>query len=256
MNNRDLIKQYVDSGLKTPERQFNQLSGSELNTYLRKRLIAQEHTNNTDGSITFYEYGKFTPEQKLKLVSMTTEDNLRAILINFDYNDNDFIGLLIEHKDKDFLKENTYILLNYSSNNYSTIRLLIDKLGKDLDQNVVKEINNELKDGYSDSDRIDILKNILKQYDELDLYHAPLDMLLTCSHPEENDFIKYIVKSVEEKETYDKPRIDLYTLRTLFSYAQDREFETELAKYVLNYFYTFQDEQEYLEKIIKNNTSD
>jgi hypothetical protein len=81
-------------------------------------------------------------------------------------------------------------------------------------------------------------------------------MLLTCSQPEENDFIKYIVKSVEEKETYGKPHIDLYTLRTLFSYAQDREFETELAKYILNYFYTFQDEQEYLEKIIKNNTYD
>ena len=42
MNNRDLIKQYVDTGLKIPQRQVNQLSTSESNTYLRKRLIAQE----------------------------------------------------------------------------------------------------------------------------------------------------------------------------------------------------------------------
>lgn len=255
MNNRDLIKQYVDTGLKIPERQFNQLNSSELNTYLRKRLIVQEQSDTIADSISFFEYEKFNPEQKLKLVNITTDNNIRSILINFDYNDNSFIDTLIQHKDNEFIKENLYLLFRYSANEYTTIKSAINKLGEDIDQNVVKDINRTLSDGYSDSDRIDILKDILKQYDELDLYNAPLDELLTASHPEENDFIKYIVKSLEEKETYGKPHIDLYTLRTLFSYAQDREFETELAKYILNYFYTFQDEQEYLEKIIKNNTS-
>lgn len=258
MNNKDLIKQYVDTGLKIPQSQVNQLSTSELNTYLRKRLIAQEQTNSIDNSITFYEYEKFNPEQKLKLVSITTEDNIRAILLNFDYNDseNSFINLLIQHKDNDFIKKNLYLLFRYSVNEYTTIRLVIDTLGKDIDQNVVKDINRTLSDGYSDSDRIDILKSILKQYEELDLYNVPLDELLTASHPDENNFIKYVIKSVEEKETYSKPHIDFYTLKTLFSFAQDREFETDLAKYILNNFYNFKDEKEFLEKIIKNNGYD
>ena len=256
MNNRDLIKQYVDSGIKIPQRQFNLLSGSELNTYLRKRLIAQEQTNSTENSLTFYEYDKFTPEQKLKLVNITTEDNIRAILVNFDYNDNDFVDLITQHKDNEFIKETLYLLFRYSSKpyeeDYKMVKKLIDKLGKDIDQNVVKEISNNLPN-FTDTDKIDILKYILKQYDELDLYSAPLDELITASHPEEKAFIKYIVKSIEEKETYGKPNIDFYTLKTLFYHEQGSEFEIELAKYILNNFDNFKDEEEFLEKIIENN---
>ena len=44
MDNRYLLKQYVDTGLQIPEYQFNQLSNNDRNTYIRKRLI--------DGKIT------------------------------------------------------------------------------------------------------------------------------------------------------------------------------------------------------------
>lgn len=40
MNNKDLIAQYVDTGLKIPEYQFKQLPNWGKKTYLRKRLIA------------------------------------------------------------------------------------------------------------------------------------------------------------------------------------------------------------------------
>ncbi len=256
MNNRDLIKQYVDSGLKIPQSQFNKLFGNELNTYLRKRLIAQEQTDSVDNSITFYEYDKFTPEQKLKLVSITTEDNIRSILINFDYNDNDFLDLITQHKDNEFIKDNLYLMFRHSSKpyeeDYKIVKKIIDKLGKDIDQNVIKEISNILSN-FTDDDKMYFLKYILKQYDELDLYHAPLDELITASHPEEKAFIKYIVKSVEEKETHGKPYIDFYTLRTFFYHQQGDEFEVELAKYFLNNFDYFKNEEEFLKKIIKNN---
>jgi len=42
MNNRDLIRQYVDTGVGIPEYQFNQLSGADKRTYLRKRIIASK----------------------------------------------------------------------------------------------------------------------------------------------------------------------------------------------------------------------
>jgi hypothetical protein len=39
MTNKDIIKQYVDTGLPIPEYQFNKLSPSLLKTYLRKRFL-------------------------------------------------------------------------------------------------------------------------------------------------------------------------------------------------------------------------
>jgi hypothetical protein len=40
MNNVDLIKQYLDTGLAIPEYQFNKLGNNLMGTYFRKRLIA------------------------------------------------------------------------------------------------------------------------------------------------------------------------------------------------------------------------
>ncbi len=40
MTNKDLIKQYVDTGLSIPEYQFSKLGTNDLKTYLRKRIIA------------------------------------------------------------------------------------------------------------------------------------------------------------------------------------------------------------------------
>ena len=40
MTNKDIIKQYIDTGISIPEYQFNKLTISLLRTYLRKRLIA------------------------------------------------------------------------------------------------------------------------------------------------------------------------------------------------------------------------
>ena len=39
MTNKDLIKQYVDTGINIPEYQFNQLNNNLKTTYLRKRLM-------------------------------------------------------------------------------------------------------------------------------------------------------------------------------------------------------------------------
>jgi hypothetical protein len=36
MNNKDLIRKYVDTGLKLPIYQITQLSGADKKTYLRK----------------------------------------------------------------------------------------------------------------------------------------------------------------------------------------------------------------------------
>jgi hypothetical protein len=40
MTNKDIIKQYVDTGICIPEYQMNKLSPNLLKSYLRKRIIA------------------------------------------------------------------------------------------------------------------------------------------------------------------------------------------------------------------------
>ena len=62
MTNKDLIRQYVDTGLKLPIHQVNNLSGGLLQSYLRKRFIS---VMNSHSELEFYEYG-FMDEDKQK----------------------------------------------------------------------------------------------------------------------------------------------------------------------------------------------
>jgi hypothetical protein len=39
MDNKDLIKQYIDTGFKIPEYQVIKLSNNDKKTYIRKRLV-------------------------------------------------------------------------------------------------------------------------------------------------------------------------------------------------------------------------
>lgn len=45
MNNKDLIKQYADSGVSIPEYQYKQFKSNDLKTYARKRVL--NHIQNT-----------------------------------------------------------------------------------------------------------------------------------------------------------------------------------------------------------------
>ena len=56
MTNKDLIKQYIDSGLRISEYQFNQLSNSQKKTYMRKRIMAIDNNEYDDFSDFEYNY--------------------------------------------------------------------------------------------------------------------------------------------------------------------------------------------------------
>ena len=61
MTNKDLISQYVDTGLQLPEYQISKLSSNDKKTYLRKRWIA---TSNGKETIEYYELVLLSDEQK------------------------------------------------------------------------------------------------------------------------------------------------------------------------------------------------
>lgn len=85
MDNKDLIRQYVDTGLQLTEHQVNLLSGNLLQTYLRKRMISI--TTSQWGELKVYEY------------RIMSEDNQKT-----------YIGLVV--KRHDYLPKN---MLTYSS---------------------------------------------------------------------------------------------------------------------------------------------
>jgi hypothetical protein len=64
MDNRDLISQYVDTGLSIGEYQFNQLSNNDKRTYIRKRIIA----HGQDKYLTEFEFNYLDDASKLKFL--------------------------------------------------------------------------------------------------------------------------------------------------------------------------------------------
>lgn len=64
MDNKDLISQYVDTGLSIGEYQFNQLSNNDKRTYIRKRIIANEQ----DKYLTEFEFNYLDDSSKLKFL--------------------------------------------------------------------------------------------------------------------------------------------------------------------------------------------
>ena len=69
MNNKDLIAQYVDTGLMIPEYQINKLPKNVLETYLRKRLIGLSMTDTIDiRNINSAEYRFFNNKIKKKVI--------------------------------------------------------------------------------------------------------------------------------------------------------------------------------------------
>ena len=63
MNNKQLLQQYVDTGVELPEYQIRILPDDLLKTYLRKRLIA---TENSYTGLADYELELITPDQRFQ----------------------------------------------------------------------------------------------------------------------------------------------------------------------------------------------
>ena len=61
MTNKDLIKQYVDTGINIPEYQFNQLNNNLKTTYLRKRVIT--------GKLVDYELFLLPDDDRTKYIN-------------------------------------------------------------------------------------------------------------------------------------------------------------------------------------------
>ncbi len=126
MNNKDLIKQYANLGLRLPEHQVNQLSGSDLKSYLRMRNIAIGH-RGYDTEILGYEYKKMDDEQKESLIKNLNHASIEDAMMTLNYRagSDDFVRrLIVIRPNSDILENLTYILRN----THSPIKIIYELL--------------------------------------------------------------------------------------------------------------------------------
>jgi hypothetical protein len=91
MTNKDLISQYVDTGLGINKYQFDKLSNNDRRTYLRKRVISMQ----TDSKFLHgYEFSMLSDEQKAESIKYLDNDKLENTL-NRRYDNEELIYGLI-----------------------------------------------------------------------------------------------------------------------------------------------------------------
>ena len=78
MNNKDLISQYADTGLKIDRYQFDKLSSSDKRTYLRKRLIGQNNSKDLD----YYEINILDDNQRNTYVESLDGFEIDELILN------------------------------------------------------------------------------------------------------------------------------------------------------------------------------
>jgi hypothetical protein len=117
MNNKDLIRQYVNIGMRIPEYQMNQLSNNDLKTYLRMRTINLGN-NVYDNELLGYEYKKMGDAQKDALIKNLNYASIEDAMMTLNYRagSDDFVRRLIAIRpNSDILENLIYILRNTHS---------------------------------------------------------------------------------------------------------------------------------------------
>ena len=118
MDNKDLLRQYVDTGLQLTEYQVKLLSGNLLQTYLRKRMIAI--TTSQWGELGVFEYRLMSEDNQKTYIRLVvrrhdylpknilnySSDEVKEFYIDSIISNNDYINLgnFLELNDKLKLK--------------------------------------------------------------------------------------------------------------------------------------------------------
>lgn len=117
MDNKTLISQYVNIGMRIPEYQMNQLSNNDLKSYLRMR--AMNLGNNVyDNELLGYEYKKMDDAQKDAFINSLNYASIEDVMMTLNYRagSDDFVKRLIRLRpNSDIIYNLIYILRNTHS---------------------------------------------------------------------------------------------------------------------------------------------
>jgi hypothetical protein len=147
MNNKDIIKQYVNTGVSIPEYQFNKLNSGFKKSYLRARTIAIKETPECQK----YEYNLFDKETQRIIMDYIS----KGIEENWDISDKEFewcsdelkykyISMRIE-KNCDISDKQFELCSNELKHKYISSRI---KNNRDISDKQFKLCSDELKEKY------------------------------------------------------------------------------------------------------------
>ena len=126
MNNKDLISQYVNIGIRLPEHQMNQLSNNDLKSYFRIRTIAigsGPYDNITE--LLGYEYKKMNDEERDNLIKSLRHSSIEdtMLTLNWRAGSDDFVRRLIRLRSSEDITDNLIFILR---NTHSTISIIYE----------------------------------------------------------------------------------------------------------------------------------
>jgi len=202
MTNKDLISQYVDTGIKLPEYQVNKLSSSDNKTYIRKRIIRMEIINNHDwmdyDELETYEVRLMDDSDKKKYLKKYIDGLSSSYDDEIEY---EIFEMIVNFPDllKEVFKKN----ISLDSDLIRLIPLETRKIY------LKKMLNIELKDGEGISDRYlgaslgipELLDKILKSGVFIDEFFF--------SKLSNADKFKYLIYRTKKHAELDKYEIEL-----------------------------------------------
>ena len=123
MTAKELISQYVDTGLQLPEYQVNKLSNQDKKTYIRKRLIAVQ----SRGYFDWYEMELLNPDERDTYISNLNSDSIEYLIENSSNKDK-AINILLNNDTliSNLSESGIAYLFEYSSDEDKVINVLLN----------------------------------------------------------------------------------------------------------------------------------
>lgn len=157
MTNKDLLRQYVDTGLRIDQYQYGQLPPNLLKTYIRKRIIS--------GDLTWEEYKVMPKEfEDLFYKNVTSYSTSMIQLFKREYINDNKINRMIDVKGKEnLLKDERLIgmMVNYADNDLQVGKKLIDVMGSEVGTDLLVNI---LRNSTVDNTRPLLIEYFIENY--------------------------------------------------------------------------------------------
>jgi hypothetical protein len=175
MDNKKLIKQYLNTGAKLTSYQLGDLSANERKTYIKRRLT--QHYHSVESYLTNEEFQYLSPKEKSEIVEYcfkngtgtvymveNLEDNKIEEFITFNgvFNKDSFHALSDEHKRVYARKkmEHNMVSLPWVFNHLTTEEQ-VDIIVKNINKNKVSRYRLVL-DNMQREDRLNLMEGIAK----------------------------------------------------------------------------------------------
>ena len=219
MNNKDLIKQYVNTGLRIDDYQINRLSPNDLKSYLRVRLIA--------GKLNSTEFNKLDDAEKEKYIKGIDKFDLEREIDNIAYKNpyDKFLNLVIKYRSSSEIKENFTSLMVYANSKTQIINSVIDEIGTIFSSK--KDINNLFYFLNTDEQKLAAgirLMNKNLEYIQEGGFTADNSPMVEILDKLENQtlFIKYIIDTNVKRNGGEKIELDEETFLSIIMNVDEK----------------------------------